>query len=130
MAVSQAQIEELLAKQEELEEVLGTFIGGYLGGPPGAVLGRGAVEVHQRSPSHWLEQEIARRAPAVIENFLDRRRNPTPRVAPKKRKASAYSKKYGKAFKQLAPKYKKKSGGWKKNGFKNCSCAARKVAKK
>ena len=46
------------------------------------------------------------------------------------RKASAYSKKYGKAFKQVAPKYKKKSGGWKKNGFKNAQSAAHVKAKK
>ena len=48
----------------------------------------------------------------------------------KKRKASAYSKRYGKAFKRLAPKFKKKNGSWKKNGFKNCAKAARKEAKK
>lgn len=47
-----------------------------------------------------------------------------------KRKASAYSKRYGKAFKQLAPKYKKKNGQWKKDGFKRCAAAARRVAKK
>ena len=51
----------------------------------------------------------------------------TPR---KKRKASAYSKRYGKCFKKLAPKFKKKNGSWKKNGFKNCAKAARKCAKK
>jgi hypothetical protein len=49
---------------------------------------------------------------------------------PKARKASAHSKKYGRAFKRLAPKYKKKSGGWKKDGFKRCAAAARKAAKK
>jgi len=37
---------------------------------------------------------------------------------------------YSRAFKKLAPKYKKKSGGWKKNGFKNCASAARKEAKR
>ena len=47
-----------------------------------------------------------------------------------KRKASAYSKKYGAAFKRLAPKYKKKDGSWKKDGFKRCAAAARKEAKK
>lgn len=46
-----------------------------------------------------------------------------------KRKASAASKRYGKAFKRLAPKYKKKSGGWKKDGFKRCAAAARRAAK-
>lgn len=47
-----------------------------------------------------------------------------------KRKASAYSKRYGKAFKKLEPKYKKKNGEWKKDGFKRCAAAARKEAKK
>ena len=45
------------------------------------------------------------------------------------RKASAYSKKYGRAFKKVAPRFKKKSGGWKKNGFKNAQKAAHKQAK-
>ena len=53
------------------------------------------------------------------------------RKAPaKKRKASAYQKRYGAAFKPLAPKYRKKGGGWKKDGFKRCAAAARKVAKR
>jgi hypothetical protein len=47
-----------------------------------------------------------------------------------KRKASAASKRYGRAFKKLAPKYKKKSGGWKKDGFKRCAAAARRAAKR
>jgi hypothetical protein len=64
-------------------------------------------------------------------------RTVVPKVASKratkskpKRKASAYSVRYGKAFKRLAPKYKLKSGSWKKNGFRLCAKAARKVAKK
>ena len=48
----------------------------------------------------------------------------------KKRKVSSYQKKYGAAFKKLAPKYKTKAGKWKKDGFKRCAEAARKVAKK
>ena len=52
------------------------------------------------------------------------------KAPPKKRKASAYQKRYGAAFKRLAPKYRKKSGGWKKDGFKRCAAAARKVAKR
>jgi len=48
----------------------------------------------------------------------------------KKRKPSAYQKRYGAAFKRLAPKYRKKGGGWKKDGFKRCAAAARKVAKR
>ena len=42
----------------------------------------------------------------------------------KPRKASAYSKKYGKAFKRLSPQFKKVNGDWKKNGFRNAVRAA------
>ena len=47
-----------------------------------------------------------------------------------KRKASAYSKRYGAAFKRIAPKNKKKNGGWKQGGFARTQKAAHKVAKK
>ncbi len=50
--------------------------------------------------------------------------------AKKKRKVSTYQKKYGAAFKKLAPKYKTKAGKWKKDGFKRCAAAARRMAKK
>jgi len=46
-----------------------------------------------------------------------------------KRKASKYSKKYGRAFKKEAARFKTKSGSWKKNGFKNAQKAAHKLAK-
>ena len=51
-------------------------------------------------------------------------------IAPVKRKASAASKRYGRAFKQVAPTYKLKNGSWKKNGFKLAVRAAHKLAKK
>ena len=47
-----------------------------------------------------------------------------------KRKASAYSLKYGRAFKKVAGKYKLKSGKWAKNGFKRAQKEAHKLAKK
>ena len=50
-------------------------------------------------------------------------------VAPVKRKASAYSKRFGKAFKKVSPRYKLKSGRWKKNGFKLAVRAGHKLAK-
>tara|TARA_R110000796_G_scaffold193255_1_gene309800 strand:+ start:492 stop:749 length:258 start_codon:yes stop_codon:yes gene_type:complete len=51
--------------------------------------------------------------------------------APKpKRKASAYSKRYGRAFKQVQHKYKLKSGSWAKDGFKRAQNAAHAMAKK
>ena len=46
------------------------------------------------------------------------------------RKASAYSKKYGRAFKKVAPKFKTAKGGWKKDGFKRAQKAAHTAAKK
>ena len=46
------------------------------------------------------------------------------------RKASAYSKRYGAAFKRIAPKNKKKGGGWKKGGFARTQKAAHKAARK
>ena len=51
--------------------------------------------------------------------------NPKP-----KRRQSAYSRKYKKAFKLLAPKYKLKSGKWKKGGFKQAVKLAHKMSKK
>jgi len=47
-----------------------------------------------------------------------------------KRKASAYSKKYGRAFKKVAGKYKLKSGAWAKNGFKRAQKEAHRLAKR
>jgi len=47
-----------------------------------------------------------------------------------KRKASASSKRYGKAFQEIAPRFKLKNGSWKKNGFRNAVRAAHKMAKK
>jgi len=41
-----------------------------------------------------------------------------------KRRATPASKKYGRAFKRLAPRYKKKNGSWKKDGFARCVRAA------
>ena len=46
------------------------------------------------------------------------------------RKASAYSKRYGAAFRKIAPKYKNKKGGWRKGGFKAAQKAAHKEAKR
>ncbi len=47
-----------------------------------------------------------------------------------KRKASAYSKRYGAAFKRLAKKNKTKSGSWKKGGFARTQKQAHKEARK
>ena len=50
--------------------------------------------------------------------------------APKKRKASAYNRRYKAAFKKIAPKHKTKNGKWKTGGFKRAVKAAHKEAKK
>ena len=51
------------------------------------------------------------------------------RAPARKKKVSAYHRKYGREFKKLAPKYKKKNGSWKKDGFKRCAAAARRRCK-
>ncbi len=57
--------------------------------------------------------------------------NPTALAPPKKRvrKKSKYHTSYGKHFKAIQNDYKLKNGKWKKNGFKRCAAAARKLAK-
>lgn len=52
------------------------------------------------------------------------------RAVKKVRKSSAYNRKYKAAFKRLAPKYKMKSGKWKKNGFRLAVKAAHAAAKR
>lgn len=47
-----------------------------------------------------------------------------------KRKASAYSKRYGAHFKKVAKKHKTKSGSWKKGGFKRAQKEAHRLARK
>ena len=47
-----------------------------------------------------------------------------------KRKASAYSRKYKSAFKQVSTRFKNKNGTWKKGGFKAAVKAAHKAVKK
>ena len=47
-----------------------------------------------------------------------------------KRKASDYSKRYGRNFKRIAGKYKRKSGAWAKNGFKRAQKEAHRLTKK
>ena len=49
-------------------------------------------------------------------------------VATKRKRPTAYQKKYKAAFKQIAPKYKLKNGKWKKGGFKAAVKAAHKKA--
>jgi len=50
-------------------------------------------------------------------------------VEKKPRKPSAYNKAYSIAFKKVEPRFKKKNGGWVKDGFKRAGAAARKSMK-
>ena len=49
---------------------------------------------------------------------------------PKKKRKTAYMRRYEKNFKKIAPQFKMKSGKWKKNGFKNAVKMAHKMSKK
>jgi len=64
-----------------------------------------------------------------VRDITSDRGDSTPSPKPK-RKASAYSKRYGAAFRKLSPKYKLKNGSWGKDGFKRCQKAAHKLARK
>jgi len=48
---------------------------------------------------------------------------------PKKKRKTAKQARYSRNFKKLAPRYKKKNGTWKKDGFKRCVKAAHKASR-
>jgi len=50
-------------------------------------------------------------------------------VMPKKKRSSAYSRRYKANFRKVAPDFKKKNGQWKKNGFKSAVKMAHKMSK-
>ena len=68
-------------------------------------------------------RELVKEVPKAWERQRDREEKVI-------RKASEYSKRYGRAFKRLAHKYKKKNGSWKKDGFKRAQAAAHREARK
>ena len=51
-------------------------------------------------------------------------------VMPKKKKNTAYQRRYNKNFRKVAPQFKMKSGKWKKNGFRSAVKLAHKMSKK
>ena len=53
-----------------------------------------------------------------------------PKIKRTSRKVSAYNKRYRTAFKRIAPKNRKKNGGWKQGGFVRTAKAAHKAAKR
>jgi len=48
---------------------------------------------------------------------------------PKKKRSSAYSRRYKANFRKVSPRYKLKNGKWKKNGFKSAVKLAHKMSK-
>lgn len=95
----------------EKPELVDLLIGIILGGMSNA--GRGGPGVTGENPF------------LGIPTFGDAVREDRARQKKKeKRKASKSQKAYGRAFKRLAPKFKKKNGSWKKDGFKRCVRAA------
>jgi hypothetical protein len=52
------------------------------------------------------------------------------RMFPKKKRSTAYQKRYKANFKKVASRFKLKSGKWKKNGFKSAVKLAHKMSKK
>jgi hypothetical protein len=75
-----------------------------------------------------LEEYEAMRA--MILNPIASSSSSSSEPATKPRKASAYSKRYGRAFKEVQGKFKTKSGSWMKDGFKRAQKAAHALAKK
>lgn len=125
---------------DRMEHSLGILVGFALGGPVGASLGNTAVTAHQLSPinnamkdalfSTLPDRSIQQSGASNFSEFGSQFPLFVDEPVKKKRKASAYSKRYGKCFKKLAPRYKKKNGSWKKDGFARCSRAAARCAKK
>ena len=99
-----------MATEEEVEAIIRAFLAG---------VARGASE--QFPTAEQAGESIGRR----VTRGRSRKADP---VTKKMRKISAYQKAYGNNFKKVAPKYKKKDGGWKKDGFKRCVKAAHKKA--
>ena len=56
--------------------------------------------------------------------------SPAAAAGPKKKRSTAYQRKYKVNFKKIAPRFKLKSGRWKKNGFKMAVKMAHKMSKK
>jgi len=52
------------------------------------------------------------------------------KITKPKRKLSAYGKAYGKNFKKVQGKYKKKNGSWKTDGFKRAQAEAHRLTRK
>lgn len=104
----------MASKDEIIDTLIGVIIGGMSGG------GRAPTGMGGRNP--FLDIPPTFRE-ALAEDRARGKQLGGVRKRPKRR-PSASQKMYGRAFKRLSPKYKKKNGGWKKDGFKRCVRAA------
>lgn len=81
-----------------------------------------------------MEEALVSRGidPQIAKVLAQRACKPTVEraVTKVKRKSSAYSRKYKKAFNKVAKKYKLKSGKWAKDGFNKAVKEAHRLAKK
>jgi len=73
---------------------------------------------------YWDDREPPRRAATRSRKSM---RLPRKKA---KRRASKANTRYSRCFKKLKPRYMKKNGGWKKDGFARCVRAAHKCARK
>lgn len=134
------------AKLGSVVPVAGNIVGATLGGIAGFILGDQetvfpidmiAIPAYQAyllsgnpafqiyiKEGEVLTQVIPTDAMVAVEEVSE------PSKPKAKRKASKYHVAYGKHFKAIQADYKLKNGKWKKNGFKRCGAAARKLAQK
>ena len=89
------------------DEIIDTLIGIIVGGRGGI----GGENPPRGIPSFFEAPEQDRRRGSRVKKRA-------------KKQASKAQKAYGRMFKKLAPRYKKKNGSWKKDGFKRCVKAA------
>lgn len=70
--------------------------------------------------------------PAIVQGFVQGTTVGAVEAAkaPKGKKVSAYQRRYKAAFKRVAPRYKKKNGDWKADGFRKAVKQAHKEAKR
>ena len=75
-----------------------------------------------------LEEYEALRKMAMDHECMNCVNKPVQEKEKPDRKPSAYNMRYAKAFNKVEGKYKKKNGGWLKNGFKRAQREAHRIA--
>lgn len=75
---------------------------------------------------------LARLPPGTTQAFVDGTVTGAVKSAnvPKKKRVSAYTREYKRAFKRVSKQYRKKDGSWKKDGFKRAVRASHKAVKR